>query len=52
LEQDDEGICEHFYPPILDDIEHYGIMFRQLSRAYGLGKLAACSEEDYIAILE
>jgi hypothetical protein len=37
---------------MFDASEHYGMIYRRLSRAYGLGKLAACSEEDYISLLE
>jgi hypothetical protein len=52
LEREDADVCRHFYPAMFDSNESSGMIYRRLSRAFSLGKLAACSEEEYISLLE
>ena len=51
LEDQDKGICRHFFSLMSDETEKIGIHWKTLKRAYSLGKLASSSEE-YCELLE
>jgi hypothetical protein len=52
LEDDDKGICKHFYTAMFDESLRSGLIWKHLKRAYTLGKLAAYSARDYCSMLE
>jgi hypothetical protein len=52
LEDDDKGICRHFYAGMFDESLRSGLVWKHLKRAYTLGKLAAYSGADYCTMLE
>mmetsp|Transcript_4905 Transcript_4905/g.9181 ORF Transcript_4905/g.9181 Transcript_4905/m.9181 type:complete len:575 (-) Transcript_4905:1982-3706(-) len=52
LEDDDKGICKHFYTHMFDESLRSGLIWKHLKRAYTLGKLAAYSASDYCCMLE
>jgi len=51
LEDQDKGICRHFFALMFDENEKIGVNWKTLKRAYSLGKLASASD-DYCEILE
>jgi hypothetical protein len=51
LEEQDRGICKSFCPPIFDETESVGGVWKRLRRSYRLGKLAASSVTEYSELL-
>lgn len=51
LENQDKGICRHFFALMFDENESIGVQWKTLKRAYSLGKLASASDE-YCEVLE
>lgn len=51
LEDEDRGICKSFCPPIFDDTDNVGGVWKRLKRSYKLGKLAASSSTEYLEII-
>lgn len=51
LEDEDRGICKSFCPPIFDETENVGAVWKRLKRSYKLGKLAASSATEYLEII-
>ena len=52
LENEDKGICQHFFPPMYDESENSGLIWKRLKRSYTLGKLASYSDQEYQQLLE
>jgi hypothetical protein len=52
LEDEDHGICRYFYPPMYDENEKAGMIFKRLLRAFRMGKLAAYCDAEYNHLLE
>ncbi|OMJ79874.1 hypothetical protein SteCoe_20020 [Stentor coeruleus] len=51
LENEDRGICQSFCPPMFDENESIGQVWKRLKRSYNLGKLASSSSHEYVDLL-
>lgn len=51
LENEDRGICQSFCPPMFDENESIGQVWKRLKRSYNLGKLASSSSHEYADLL-
>ena len=51
LENEDRGICKGFCPPMFDENEQIGMIWKRVKRSYNLGKLSSSSDAEYIEVL-